>query len=70
MKDIIQGTLYVGFYRNTMVNIDINLDDISNGYKFIECLECGGTGIWDFVDYIPTEKCVDCKGTGKILVNV
>ncbi len=35
------------------------------------CFECGGTGDWP---YGPTPAecgpCVDCKGTGKILVSI
>ena len=62
--------LYVGYYRDTEIAITINEVDIFNGYKAIKCLECEGTGIWDYVDYIPAEDCVCCKGTGSILINV
>lgn len=65
-----EAILYVGFYRNTEVSININKEDIFNGYKAIKCLECEGTGIWDYVDYLPAEDCVNCKGTGTILINV
>lgn len=36
----------------------------------VKCLECEGTGIWNYVDYISAEDCVCCKGTGNILVNI
>ena len=65
-----KALLYVGFYRNTEVPIEINNKDIVNGYKHVKCLECEGTGIWNFLDYLPAEDCVNCKGTGKILINV
>lgn len=64
-----KAILYVGFYRNTEVPVELNNEDVYNGYKYIECLECEGRGIWDYVDYIPIENCVNCKGTGKILIN-
>lgn len=66
MKSII----YTGWYRTTEVKIDVDENDSLVGYKHINCLECNGTGIWDFVEYIPLDKCVNCKGTGKILINV
>ncbi|WP_133014985.1 hypothetical protein [Clostridium cuniculi] len=62
--------LYVGYYRDYEVSIEINENDITNGYKAIKCLECEGTGIWDYVDYIPIEDCICCKGTGIVLINV
>ncbi len=37
----------------------------------IDCFECGGTGWWDFMEpYIDADYCVDCKGTGRILISV
>lgn len=65
-----KAILYVGFYRSTEISINVDEEDILNGYKNIDCLECEGTGIWNYVDYLPAEDCVCCKGTGKILVNV
>lgn len=62
--------LYVGFYRNTEISIEVDDKDIRNGYKYIDCLECEGTGVWNFLDYLPVEDCVNCKGTGTILVSV
>lgn len=66
MKSII----YTGWYKTTEVKIDVDENDSLLGYKYINCLECNGTGIWDFVEYTPLDKCVNCKGTGKILINV
>lgn len=65
-----KSILYVGYYRNTEILININEEDIKNGYKYINCLECEGTGIWDYIDYLPVENCVCCKGTGRLLINV
>lgn len=63
--------VYLGFYRNTEVIIKkVSNQDIKNGYKLVNCFECNGTGIWDFVEYIESENCVCCKGTGKVLINV
>ena len=43
---------------------------LMNGVGETDCLECDGLGYWGFG---PTEEengcCVDCKGTGKILVS-
>lgn len=65
------GIAYLGFYRNTKVNVkNISLEDCSNGYKLVKCFECLGSGTWSFLDYIDPEPCVVCKGTGKIYINV
>ena len=71
---------YLGFYRETPEEVEVTKDDIKQGYAYVPCFECEGTGIWDYYpdnyfDYekeIPTGKyfqCVDCKGTGKVLIN-
>lgn len=37
----------------------------------IACLECMGTGWWDFAPYVvPGGPCVDCKGTGRVWVGL
>lgn len=37
------------------------------GYKLVSCFECDGTGIFTGME---EEICVNCKGTGKIYINV
>lgn len=72
--------LYTGSHAVIKIKIKVAKEDIKRGIKYIPCLECEGTGIWDyypndFFDYekeIPTGKefqCINCKGTGKILIN-
>lgn len=37
----------------------------------IACLECYGTGWWDFAPYAtPGAPCVDCKGAGRVWVGL
>lgn len=65
-----KAILYVGWGRETEVEIEVNKCDSELGFTYIKCLECDGSGVWDFIEYIPSDKCVDCKGTGKVLINV
>lgn len=71
---------YLGWYRETPIEVEITEEDVERGYGFVPCFECEGTGIWDYYpddyfDYekeIPTGKefqCINCKGTGKVLIN-
>lgn len=62
--------IYVGWNRNTEILVDVNENDSERGFTYVNCLECNGTGMWDFLEYIPADECVNCKGTGKILINV
>lgn len=65
-----RAVIYVGWSRNTEILVDVNEHDSEKGFTYVDCLECNGTGIWDFVEYIQVDKCVSCKGTGKILINI
>lgn len=61
--------IYCGWYRNTIVKVKPKIvDDI---VFEIPCLECGGTGVWD---YFPEEdtvhSCINCKGAGKQYVGI
>lgn len=55
--------IYCGFYRNTVVRCNAKV--VQNIALAVPCIECGGTGVWD---YFPedghTESCICCKGTG------
>ncbi len=46
--------------------------DLGCGAGETSCLECDGSGKWPFAPYAvhPDSDCVDCKGTGKVLVSV
>jgi len=48
----------------------IDLDGVADE---IACLECGGTGDW--TPFLPPgepgpQPCIDCKGTGRMLVSI
>lgn len=61
--------VYAGHFRESAGVLDVDLlGDVAGR---ITCFECGGTGDWPYGP-TPTEcgPCVDCKGTGKILVSV
>lgn len=62
-------TLYIGRKRD--VPFAAEVDDLGNGAGRVTCLECRGTGVWDFMEpEEPACACVECKGTGRILVSV
>lgn len=62
-------TVFCGFLRNTEVAVQV--EDAGCGAGRIACLECGGSGVWAFMEpEIPAGPCVDCKGTGEILVSI
>jgi hypothetical protein len=53
---------------NTPVEREVTDRDVAGE---IACLECFGTGIWDFMEpEVPAFPCVDCKGTGKQFVSL
>ena len=71
---------YVGWYRETPIEVEVTEEDIKRGYAYVPCFECEGIGIWDYYpdDYFDYEKdvstgkefqCINCKGTGKVLIN-
>ena len=48
-----------------------HLADFGGGVAQIDCLECGGSGIWDFYPegwiHTPGDTvCIDCKGRGRV----
>ena len=62
-------TVYCG--RNYVTGVDREVHTVAPGIGEIDCLECNGTGIWDFMaPEIPADDCVQCKGTGKQLINI
>lgn len=67
---IMKAIVYLGFERNTEIHIEVNEYDSEIGFTYVNCFECNGTGVWNFVDYIPVDKCINCKGTGKLLINI
>lgn len=61
--------IYCGWHRDTIVKVKPKIvDEI---VFEIPCLECGGTGVWDyFLEEMPACPCVNCKGTGKQYVGI
>jgi hypothetical protein len=66
-------TVFGGWLRETAIEAEII--DRGAGAGEIVCLECGGDGDWTKFHPEPETlaeplKCVDCKGTGRILVSM
>jgi DnaJ-class molecular chaperone len=45
------------------------VDEIIEGRMKIDCIECGGSGVWSFYPDGHSEACVTCKGTGQVYIN-
>ena len=62
--------VYRGFKRETEVEVIVTEICPEMGVGQIDCIECEGDGWWG---YGPTENecgpCVECKGSGRVLVN-
>jgi hypothetical protein len=62
-------TVYAG--RNLVTGVDRLVQPIGCGAGEIDCLECGGSGVWDFMEpEIAAADCVQCKGTGRQLIAI
>lgn len=62
-------SIYLGWRRETEVRAIVA--DRGAGAGEVSCFECLGTGIWAFMEpEIPATPCIDCKGTGRILVSI
>lgn len=60
----IEVDVYCGWERETIVRRKGKI--VGDMVLQIDCLECGGTGWWDFgPDDEEPGPCVQCKGTGK-----
>lgn len=64
---------YRGWSRDT--EVEIAPVDLGCGAGEVTCFECGGDGDWTKFHPEPeslTEplRCVDCKGTGKVLISI
>ncbi|MDD3029846.1 MAG: hypothetical protein PHS57_06175 [Alphaproteobacteria bacterium] len=59
--------VYCGFLRET--EVETFAEVIGGIAGRIACLECGGSGVWDF-GYDGPQVCVSCKGTGKQYVSI
>ena len=56
--------VYCGWGRDTIVRRKAKI--VGGMVLQIGCLECGGTGWWDFgPPEVEPGPCVQCKGTGK-----
>jgi len=58
-----KANIYCGYYRETIIKQKLNILDID--IFEIPCLECNGTGRWNFMPEYEEIDCVQCKGTGK-----
>lgn len=66
-------TAYLGGHRST--EVAVVPVDLGCGAGLVTCFECGGDGDWTKVHPEPETlseplRCVDCKGTGKVLVSI
>ncbi|MCF6466356.1 hypothetical protein [Clostridium sp. Cult2] len=56
-------------YKQTFGKIKtIEIEDLEKQYIKIDCDDCNGSGIFEGPDF--KEKCVNCKGTGKVYCNL
>ena len=71
MATIVRMTAYLGWYRDTAVECDVEVLECGAGR--VTCFECGGTGDWSkfYPEPVPVPCiCVQCKGTGKQLISI
>lgn len=62
-------TVYFGPTRDGVTTKPV--EDLGCGAGRIVCLECAGSGWWDYMEpEIPGFPCNDCKGTGYQLVSI
>jgi hypothetical protein len=62
---------YVGYHRTT--EVPVQPVDRGCGAGEVPCFECGGTGDWTPFHPEPEKgpfQCVECKGTGRLLVSI
>ena len=56
-------------YYQSRNGVEREVTKLMQGVGECDCIECGGTGI--FIGHPEhDEPCVDCKGTGKMLVSI
>ena len=59
---------YRGFLRTT--EVVVSPEDLGCGAGRVPCFECGGTGRWGSPPEVPEDDCVDCKGSGAVLISI
>lgn len=62
---------YLGFTRDT--EVEVEPEDLGCGAGRVSCFECGGDGDWTKFHPEPELgpfQCVDCKGTGSVLISI
>ena len=66
------SSMTVDYGRRKQKQIYKVVKDLGCGAGETSCMECDGSGKWPFAPYAvpPDSDCVDCKGTGKVLVSV
>lgn len=65
----VRMTIYIGMKRDRPRSKLV--EDLGFGAGRIVCLECAGSGWWDYMEpEIPGFPCIDCKGTGYQLVSI
>lgn len=61
--------IYCGWRRDTIIKAEPKI--VKDIVFEIPCLECEGTGVWDYFteEELPCQ-CADCNGTGKQYVGI
>lgn len=61
-----------GQWRDNTMRHQVEVMSIAAGVGRMDCPECEGTGDWTRFHPNPhgSIACVDCKGTGKVLVSI
>lgn len=65
-----EAVAWLGWQRETPVEIEITIEEVAQGYALKPCFECEGTGQWAYGPPGTEGPCVVCKGTGKNYINV
>ena len=66
-SNIIEMTIWHRSCNHKGVKRDVTI--LFPGVGECDCLECDGSGWWDYGPPGTECDCVDCKGTGRVLVS-
>ena len=70
VTNVVLVDVVCGWYRETTVKkLAIKTHLASLGALTVLCIECEGTGVWDYmVPDVPAGPCTVCKGQGYIYI--